>query len=142
MRILGIDPGEARIGVAISDPRGVVAVPLGVFARKGNGDPEEIATLARHEGAELIVVGLPLSLDGAIGIQARRAQRLGRRIEAVSKLPVVFWDERFTTQEAGRLMLGSGMSRKRRRKGVDATAATIILQEYLDCHRHPAESGS
>lgn len=133
MRILGIDQGETRVGVAISDPRGSIAVPIGVYPRNGTGDPQGIASLARGESVELIVVGLPLSLDGSIGPQARRAQRFGLAVQTFSGLPVVFWDERFSTQRATRVMIESGASRKRRRHTADATAATIILQEYLDC---------
>jgi putative Holliday junction resolvase len=132
MRILAIDPGEARVGIAVSDPRGVMAVPIGVYVRRGGQDVAELAAIARREGAESIVVGLPLRLDGSIGVQARRAQRLGRAIEAASGLPVVFWDERFSSREATRLMIESGSSRQRRRRDQDAVAATIILQAYLD----------
>lgn len=134
MRILGIDPGEVRVGIAISDPRGVVAVPVGVYQRSEDGNPDSLARLAQAENVEMIVVGLPLSLDGSIGPQARRARRFARAIETASGLPVVFWDERFTTQQAGRAMIEAGASRKRRRSAADATAATILLQEYLDCH--------
>jgi putative Holliday junction resolvase len=140
MRVLGIDPGEARVGMAISDPGGAIAVPIGVYARKGDRDAEEIAAIAHRELAELIVVGLPILLDGAVGLQARRARRLAHKVERASGLPIVFWDERFTTLDAERHLLDSGMSRKRRRKSVDATAATIILQEYLDCHRESPQS--
>jgi putative Holliday junction resolvase len=126
------------VGLAVSDPRGVIAVPLGIYERKGDGDAAELAAIAGREQAELIVVGLPLSLDGAVGPQARRARRLGRAIETASALPVVFWDERFSSREASRVMVESGTSRRRRRTDLDATAATIILQEYLDCHpRNP-----
>jgi putative Holliday junction resolvase len=133
VRVLGIDHGEVRVGVAISDPNGVVAVPLGVFARSSDGTPEALASLAANEHAELIVVGLPLLADGTAGLQARRARRFGRYLEAVSGLRVVFWDERFTSREATRALIASGASRKRRRSERDASAAAIILQEYLDC---------
>jgi putative holliday junction resolvase len=136
VRVLGIDPGEVRVGVAVSDPRGIVAVPVGVFARSAGGSAEAVAKLARDERVELIVVGLPVLPSGEPGQQARRARRYGREIERFSGLPVVFWDERFTTQEAGRVLLESGASRRRRRADRDATAAAIILQEYLDCHPH------
>jgi putative Holliday junction resolvase len=139
MRLLGIDPGEARVGLAVSDPRGVIAVPVGVYARRGEGDTEALADIARREGAETIVVGLPLRLDGTAGPQARRARRLGRALEAASGLPVVFWDERFSSREATRRMIEAGVSRHRRRTDQDAAAAAIILQEYLDCH--PPSSG-
>jgi putative Holliday junction resolvase len=142
MRVLGVDPGEVRVGLAISDPRGLIAVPLGVYTRVGAADPEEIAAVAVREEAELIVVGLPLSSDGSVGTQARLAQRLAHAIERAAKVPVVFWDERFSTQQAGRAMIQGGTSRKRRRRGLDAAAAAIILQEYLDCHRQPDDPNS
>jgi putative Holliday junction resolvase len=138
MRVLGIDPGEARVGIAVSDPRGIVAVPVGTFARRGDGDAAALADIARQEGVEAIVVGLPLRLDGTAGPQARRARRLGRALAAASGLPVVFWDERFSSREATRLMIEAGTSRRRRQTDQDATAAAIILQEYLDCHPQPA----
>src|SRR5436305_1569928 len=102
MRILGIDPGEARVGLAVSDPNGSIAVPTGVFLRKGPGDASELAEIARREEAELIVVGLPLSLDGSVGPQARRAQRLGKALAAASGVAVIFWDERFSSHQATR----------------------------------------
>lgn len=132
MRILGIDPGEVRVGVAVSDPLGVVAVPVAVYKRDGEGSPESLAGFARAEGIELIVVGLPLRADGSAGTQARRARRFARALESASGLPVVFWDERFTTQLAGRAMIESGTSRRHRKSNVDSAAATIILQDYLD----------
>jgi putative pre-16S rRNA nuclease len=134
VRILGIDPGEARVGLAVSDPNGSIAVPAGVFLRKGPDDAAELAGIARREEAELIIVGLPLSLDGSIGPQARRARRLGRALEAASGLPVIFWDERFSSHQATRAMIESGSSRRRRKSDRDAAAAAIILQDFLDAH--------
>ncbi len=139
MRFLGIDPGEARVGIAVSDPRGVIAVPVGVYVRRGDGDAQALSELAQREDVGTIVVGLPLRLDGTVGPQARRARRLGRALEAASGLPVVFWDERFSSRQATRLMIESGISRRRRRTDQDAAAAAIILQEYLDCHPPPAD---
>ncbi len=138
MRLLGIDPGEARVGIAVSDPRGVVAVPVEVYARRGEGDAAALAAIAQREGAEAIVVGLPLRLDGSAGLQARRARRLGNALQTASGLPVVFWDERFSSRSAEQALIESGASRRRRRTGQDAAAAAIILQEYLDCHPQPA----
>ena len=140
MRVLGIDPGEVRVGLAVSDPHGSVAVPLGVHIRTGTSDPADIAAVAVREGAELIVIGLPLLPDGSTGVQARRARRLAHAIERASKVPVVLWDERFSSQRAGRAMIEGGTSQRRRRRGLDAAAAAIILQEYLDCHRQPDDS--
>jgi putative Holliday junction resolvase len=138
VRILGIDPGEVRVGIAISDPRGIVAVPVGVFSRSTDGSAAALARLAKSEGVELIVMGLPLLSGGEVGTQARKARRFGREIETLSGLAVVFWDERFSSQDAGRILIASGAPRKRRRYDRDATAAAIILQDYLD--RHPQKS--
>jgi putative pre-16S rRNA nuclease len=137
---LGIDPGERRVGLAVSDPKGVVAVPAGVYVRRGSDDGLELADLARREGAELIVVGLPISLDGSLGPQARRARRLGNAIQSASGLPVIFWDERFSSREATRLMVESHTSRRRRKSDLDATAAAVILQDYLDAHPQTSSS--
>jgi putative Holliday junction resolvase len=134
MRVLGIDPGERRIGIAISDPAGRVAVPVSVYAQQGKETARVLSALARREEARLIVVGLALSLDGTHGPQAQRAERFGRALQAASGIPVVFWDERFSTREAGRLLLEAGVPRRRRKSSLDATSAAIILQDYLDCH--------
>jgi putative Holliday junction resolvase len=134
VRILGIDPGERRIGIAVSDPEGRLAVPVAVYARHGKGAAADIAATARRELAELIVVGLALNMDGSRGLQAERAERFGRALHTASRIPVVFWDERLSTREAARLMLESGASRRRRKADLDAASATVILQDYLDCH--------
>jgi putative holliday junction resolvase len=139
MRVLALDPGERRVGIAVSDPRGVIAVPHSVFARQGKADAADLAALAQREGAEIIVVGLPLSLDGSSGPQAKLAERFGRAVQAASGLPIVFWDERFSSREASRRAVEAGMSRRRRRAPQDAAAAAIILQDYLDCQPRPAD---
>jgi putative holliday junction resolvase len=132
MRVVGVDPGEVRVGLAVSNPGGTLAVPHSVYPRRGRGDADRIAAIVQREEAELIVVGLPLSLDGTVGPQARRARRLGTAIGQASGLPIVFWDERFSSLQADQLMLAAGMSRRRRRSAQDATAAAVILQDYLD----------
>lgn len=138
MRLLGIDSGERRIGVAVCDPLGIVAMPLTVIELPAKAALRAIAEIAQREGAEQIIVGLPLSLDESEGSQAVRAQRFGRALQAATGLPVVFWDERFSTAEADRLMLEAGLSRRRRDARRDAAAAAIILQDYLDSHRPPS----
>jgi putative Holliday junction resolvase len=138
MRVLALDPGERRVGIAVSDPNGSIAVPVGVYLRRGKDDGSELAAVAQREAAELIVVGLPISLDGTEGPQALLARRFGATIAAESCLPVVFWDERYSTKEATRLAIEAGGSRRKRKAGIDARAATVMLQDYLDCHRAPA----
>jgi putative Holliday junction resolvase len=137
VRILGLDVGERRIGVAISDPTGTVVRPLQTLVR---GSREEdlvaITALVAEHDVGLIVVGRPLSLDGTEGPQARRIARYADMLAEQLSVPIVSWDERFTTVAAEEI-LTQGRSRKKRRRArvegkVDAIAAAVILQSYLD----------
>ena len=139
--MLGIDSGERRVGVAICDALGVVATPLGLIERPRRAALAAIAEIARREGVEQIVVGLPLSLNESEGPQAQRARSFGRALKTTTRLPVVFWDERFSSIEADRRMIEAGWSRRRRDARRDAAAAAIILQDYLDSHRTPSNDG-
>ncbi|HJL20505.1 MAG TPA: Holliday junction resolvase RuvX [Sandaracinaceae bacterium LLY-WYZ-13_1] len=136
MRRLGIDHGERRVGVAVSDEDGRIAHPRDTLARK---DPkaliDAVATLAREEGARELVVGLPLHLDGSEGRSARRARRFAERLGEASGLPVVLWDERLTTAQTERALGESGVRGKARRRVVDRVAASLMLQSYLDSKR-------
>ena len=137
MRILGLDVGDRRVGVAISDPTGTVVRPLPTLIR---GSKEEdlaaIVALVEEHDVELIVVGQPLSLDGTEGLQARRVARYALVLTEHLDVPVVSWDERFTTVVAEEILSQNRGRKKRRRaraKGqVDAIAAAVILQSYLD----------
>ena len=130
-RILALDFGERRIGVAASS--GELASPLQVIHRKSRKkDVETIASLVERESAELVVVGLPLDSRGEKGTQARKATSFARRLAASLKVPVVLWDERLTTVEAESLLRDAGKSSGRRRDIIDAAAAAVILQSYLD----------
>lgn len=140
MRVLGVDTGERRTGLAISDPNERIAVPLTLLKARLGGVIAGIVEIAQRETIGRIVVGLPLSLNGGQGPQARYALRVGRAIELASGIPVVYWDERFSTAEADRVMLEAGLTRRRRDVARDATAATIILQDYLDSHRERQSS--
>lgn len=140
MRTLGIDHGERRVGLALSDEDGRIAHPHATIARK---DPraliEAIAALVREEGVEAIVVGLPLSLDGREGASARRARRFAELLGKATGIEVVLWDERMTTLAAERV-LGEAGVRKREQKGVvDRVAASLLLQSYLDAELARAE---
>jgi len=145
-RILAIDPGEKRIGVAAADLRTRVAVPVTTI--DAGADPVEAVTqLAREQDAQVLVVGLALTLSGALGPQAQRAQALADALAGRLDIPVHTWDERLTSAEArhrlprpGRRPARTGWStRKRRPKGdLDAMAAAIILQAYLDSQRGSA----
>lgn len=137
-RVLGVDLGEARIGLALSDPLGVTAQPLETLVRQGaRADLAEVARIAREREVRAIVVGLPLRLDGDEGPAAEAARRFARRLEG--RLPGVrleFWDERLTTVLAERTMISGRARRARRRERVDTVAAVLILQSWLDAHRH------
>ncbi len=140
-RIIGIDPGERRIGVAAADLRTRVAVPLTTIDA-GDDPAEAVARLAREQSAEAIVVGLALSLSGTLGPQGQRGQALADALSSCLDIPVHTWDERFTSAEARRRLPrpgGRASARgKRRSKGnVDALAAAIILQAFLDSQRRP-----
>ena len=139
-RILAIDPGEKRIGVAAADLRTRVAIPVTTI--DAGADPVEAVTqLAREQDAQELVVGLALSLSGALGPQAQRAQALADALAGRLDIPVHTWDERLTSAEARHRLPPSGRrasARKRRSKGdLDAMAAAIILQAYLDSQRGP-----
>ena len=134
MRALGLDLGGRRIGVAVSDRSGAVASPLTVLQRTGSRrtDHERIVALAREEGAEIIVVGLPRSLSGAEGPAAKGARDEVKALASVAEVPVATWDERFTTATAERALRAGGVRGRARREVVDKVAAAVILQSWLD----------
>ncbi len=133
MRILGLDYGKERIGVAICDEMGIVARSLCAIERKSlEKDMAEIKRLAGEFAAEKIVIGYPLTLDGKEGIQCERVSRFADMLEERLSLPVVKWDESLSTKEAEGFLIEADMSRKKRKKRVDKLAAAIILQRYLD----------
>ncbi len=135
-RILGLDVGERRIGIAISTPEGGLAVPLRVLERsEESADLRAIAELAHAEEATTIVVGHPISLDGSRGAQARSVEAFARSLAETSGLAVELTDERLTSAEAKRGRNQSSRSQRARRAPVDDLAAAIILQAYLDRRR-------
>ena len=133
-RALGIDLGERRIGVAVSDAEGRVATPLTVIERTGSPkrDHRQIADLVAEYGINVVVVGLPLSLDGSTGPAARGAENEAEQLKAALDVPVLTHDERLTTVIAEQALAESGLSAKARRKRVDMVAASVILQGWLD----------
>ena len=134
-RILAVDPGDQRIGVAISDPSGTIANPLAVVKHIARQvDAGVIAQIAQEQCAILIVVGQALDIDGEIGPRARKAQRMAESISTQTDLPVVLWDESGSTQQARSARVAMGSNRKKRAGHLDELAATIILQSYLDAH--------
>lgn len=141
MRILGLDLGSRRIGLALSAPGGTMALSLGVIPRThSERDLAAIASLAREEGVERIVVGLPLSLDSSLGEEAQRALAFREELARYTGLPVDTWDERLTTVAAEKALLQAGVKRAKRRQARDALAATFILQTYLDSRQRPGPS--
>jgi putative Holliday junction resolvase len=137
VRVLGLDMGERRVGVAISDPTGTVARPLQTLVRGSRvEDFAAIAGLVAEYDVGLVVVGRPLSLDGTEGPQARRVARYVEALAARLPIHVVLWDERFTTVAAQEILRQSRGKKKRRQARsageVDAVAAAVILQSYLD----------
>ena len=142
MRVLGIDPGARRIGLALSDPEGQFASPLP--AVQAQGAEEAVRKLAAEIARcqpERLVVGLPLRLDGSEGEAARLARRLAGRLQAESGVPVVLWDERLTSRAAERALAETGARRARRKQAVDSIAAALLLQSYLDAERERDERG-
>ncbi len=124
-RILAVDPGEVRIGLAVSDPSGTIARPLKVLRHRSRpADAAAIVQVAEGEGVQAILVGVALNAEGEVGPQARRALRLVEALRGISPLPVLTWDESGSTQAVRR--------RGRRDDMLDARAAAAILQEYLD----------
>ena len=135
-RVLGVDLGSRRIGLAISDPGGTVATPRRVLARSGDpaADHRTIVAEAREAGADRIVVGLPLSLSGEAGPAARAVleEVEAIRAEAGKEMRVETHDERLTTVTAEQSLRGTGVRPRRRRELVDEVAAAVMLQSYLD----------
>jgi len=133
--VLGVDLGERRIGLALSDPSGTLASPLRTIEVTGDPARDRLAVLtaAREAEAQVIVVGLPRSLSGREGPAARRARvEASALAEVAGEIKVELHDERFTTREADRALADAGKRRRERRAHVDAAAAAIILQSYLD----------
>jgi putative holliday junction resolvase len=134
--VLGLDLGDARIGVAISDPDRRVAVPVGtVHVGQPPGELSAVAALVRERGAALVVIGLPLSLSGERGGSAAHAESFAQALRSVVDVPVELHDERFSTVEAERALAAAGTRGRERRRVVDASAATVILQSWLDSSR-------
>ena len=133
MRLLGLDVGTKTIGVAVCDEEGVVAMPLRTLARHGGQrDIDAVAAVMHETGATALVVGLPRELSGREGDAARRCRTLGDTLGQALDCPVHYWDERFSTTEAERMLISANVSRKKRKKVVDHVAASLILQGFLD----------
>ena len=134
MRILGIDYGRRRIGLAVSDEAGFLARPLDPYLRKHSlrKDLEHLSRLAREFEVKTIVVGLPLNMDGSKGEMALEVESFVSQLQELSKIAVIVSDERLTSVEAERVLLEGNVKRKDRKQLRDGLAATLILQGYLD----------
>ena len=131
-RILGLDLGDVRIGVAITDPGRRVAVPMGTVHTGAPADLKAIARLVRDHEVTMVVVGHPLKMSGAQGTRARHAEEFVAALRQVLPVPVVLQDERLSTVEAERALREAGAGSRDRRGAVDRSAAAVILQSYLD----------
>jgi putative Holliday junction resolvase len=132
-RLLGIDHGKARLGLAISDPERRIASPLANYTRR---DPEQdgryLKTVIEAEDIGELVIGLPVHLSGHEGEQARAAREFGGWLKMLTGLPCVFWDERFSTWEAESSLWEAGLTHKKRKARRDQVAAQVLLQAYID----------
>ena len=138
MRILGVDYGSHRIGLAVSDALGITAQPIGHFRW---GTREDLIRLLRatiqERDVHLVLVGLPVSMSGTLGPAAKKVLEFVDWLATESPVPVKTWDERLTTAEAERVLIDAGVRRKRRRRHIDQLAAQLMLQNYLDAQRGP-----
>jgi putative Holliday junction resolvase len=135
-RVIGIDLGTRRIGVAVTDGLGMTAQPHATLARHGGKrDLEAIGAVVREFDAERVVLGLPLSPEGEVGRAARSAQAFAERLRAALAIPVDLIDESFSTVEAEEVLLRADLSRARRKEVVDRLAAAVILQRWLNRDR-------
>jgi putative Holliday junction resolvase len=132
-RLLGVDYGSVRVGLAVSDPEGRIASPLTTYGRRDREqDGRYFKKLVAEEEIGALVVGLPVHMSGQEGGKAAEARQFGKWLAEVTGLSVVFFDERFTTVEAENFLLAAGLTSKRRKERRDRVAAQILLQAYLD----------
>ena len=144
MRIVGLDFGSKTVGVAVSDPLGITAQPVEIVRRKSENKLRQtlarIEELAKEYEAEMFVLGLPKNMNNTLGERAERTLGFKEMLERRTGLPVVMWDERLTTVAANRAMMEGGVRRENRGQYVDALAASLILQGYLDSRSLQASS--
>jgi len=135
-RILGIDFGERRIGLALSDPLGKMAWPFLTFDTKEDGDfLQRIEQLIEKENIGEIVLGMPRNMDGSIGRKGKEVLEFSKKLSSRIKIPITFWDERLTTVESLRVLRDTGAKLHKHKKKVDMLSAAFILQGYLDSIR-------
>lgn len=141
MKVLGLDYGDRRIGVAVSDELGITARGLATIVRRGlKRDMDELERMIGACGAEKIVIGFPVRLDGTAGIQCEKVDRFVLELEKRFSLPVEKWDESLSTWEAEEILSEAHVNRKKRKDVVDRLAASIILQDYLNKRKRSTRS--
>ena len=132
MRIMAIDYGDAHTGIAISDATGfLTGYSTVINAYRAEVVAQEVARLAREHGVEELVLGHPINMDGTRGPRSEKAQAMAELLREATELPVVLWDERRTTIDAHQILMNNGKNAKKRKKTVDAVAASLILEGYL-----------
>ncbi|MFI3229289.1 MAG: Holliday junction resolvase RuvX [Bacillota bacterium] len=137
MRKIALDIGDVRIGIASSDPMGIIAGGYESYTRKKGDVQADLAYIADYvakQGADTIVVGLPLNMDGTEGERVLMYREFAKELAEHTQAKIVFQDERLTTVQAERMLISGGVRRDKRKKVIDKVAATIILQSYLDMH--------
>ena len=140
VRIMAIDYGDARTGVALSDPTGFLAGQTFLIkSRKEDVVLEELAALAQKQGAEELVMGYPRNMDGTLGPRAEKYAAFAERLKERTGLPLTLWDERRTTVDAHRILGAQGVRAKNRKDKIDSVAATLILEGFLDWKRNQAQ---
>ena len=137
MRILALDTGEKRIGVAVSDPLGIIAQGVTVIARR---DPEtdlnEIKRIVEEYKADSVVVGMPINMDGTKGKSAEKVNEFVEALKGRLSIPVYTYDERLSTKESEKFLISADVSRKKRKQVIDKMAAQLILESYLERLKH------
>lgn len=134
MRKIALDIGDVRIGIATSDPMGIIASGFETFTRTKNedNDLQYIAELAKTKACDTFVLGLPINMDGTEGIRVQIIREFGEKLKKYTDLKIAFQDERLSTVSAEKALIESGMRREKRKQVIDKVAATIILQSYLN----------
>lgn len=141
MRVLSLDIGDKRIGVAVSDELSVTAQGIKTIERSEiEKDIRGIEALIKEYGVEKLVIGLPKNMDGTIGPQGEKVLRFVDKLTKKVEIPITLWDERLTSISAERILIQADLSRQKRKKIIDKVAATLILQNYLDSRRGNKES--
>lgn len=133
MRVLGLDVGKKRIGIAVSDELGITAQGIGVIVRSSTkGDIRVISEIAKKYNVSKIVIGLPINMNGTLGPQGEEIKKFGEKLKNNLNITVQYWDERLSTVAAERVLIDADISRKERKKVIDKLSAVVILQNFLD----------